>query len=86
MLKRKNIRDKGKVSFTRYFQTFESGDSISLIRDLGFVTNFPKRMQGRTGTVIEKRGAGYVVEVVEGKLKKKFMVRPIHLKKLSTRQ
>ena len=82
MLKHKRIREKGKVSFTRYFQVFKPGDYVALVRDLGFIAEFPARVQGRAGTVVRKQGSAYVVEVMDGNLKKQFMVKPIHLKKL----
>ncbi len=83
MLKRKRIKEKGKVSFTRYFQKFEPNERVSLVRDLGFTENFPMRMQGRTGVIIEKRGSSYLVEALDGGMKKRFFVKPIHLKKLT---
>lgn len=83
MLKRKRIGEKGKISFTRYFQTFKAGDNVALIRDVSFKRSFSDRMHGRTGIIMEKRGAGYVIEVTEGGMNKQFMVKPIHLKKLS---
>ena len=82
MLKRKRIREKGKTKFTTYFQIFQPGDRVALVRELNVISNFPRRMQGRTGNVIEKRGAAYVVEVNDLGLSKQFMVKPVHLKKL----
>lgn len=82
MLKRKRIHEKGKISFTRYFQQFKSGEPVALVMDLSFVTSFPKRMQGRSGQIVEKRGQAYVVAVKDGGMAKQFIVKPIHLKKL----
>ena len=71
------------MSLTKYFQNFDSGDSVALVTELGVQgSGFPRRMQGRTGKVIEKRGKSYVVEIKDFDLKKKFVVRPIHLKKI----
>jgi len=83
MLKRKRIREKGKISFTRYFQKFNGGDSVAIVRELGVQSpGFPKRVQGRTGKVIEKRGSAYVIEIKDFDMKKRFAVKPIHLKKI----
>lgn len=83
MLKRKRIRTRGKFSFTNYFQKFDSGDSVALVMELSQQSpGFPKRMQGRTGKVVEKRGRAYVIEVKDYKMTKTYMVKPIHLKKI----
>jgi large subunit ribosomal protein L21e len=83
MIKRKRIRQKGKFSFMRFFQKFNSGDSVAIVRELGQQSpGFPKRMQGRTGKILEKKGSAYVIEVGDYNLKKKFTIKPIHLKKI----
>ena len=83
MLKRKRIREKGKFSFSRFFQKFNSGDSVAIVRDLSHQSpGFPKRMQGRTGKVINKRGSAYLVEVGDFKMKKQFVIKPVHLKRI----
>ena len=85
MLKRKTIKSKGKISFTRYFQEFKPGERVSLVRDMAFKRSFPYRAQGRTGIITGQRGAAYVIEVTDGGMKKQFMVKPIHLKKLDVK-
>ena len=82
MLKRKRIRQKGKISFNRFFQKFGSGDSVAVVRELSISAGFPKRIQGRTGKVIEKRGSAYVVEIKDIEMKKFYIIKPIHLKKI----
>lgn len=82
MLKHKRPRDKGKFSFTRYFQKFSEGDSVAVVRELSVNAGFPRRMQGRTGRIIKKQGAAYEVEINDYNKKKKFLIRPIHLKKI----
>jgi ribosomal protein L21E len=83
MLKRKRIGTKGKFSFMKYFQKFNSGDSVAVVRELSHQsTGFPKKMQGRTGKVLAKMGNAYVVEMKDLKMKKKYTIKPIHLKKI----
>jgi large subunit ribosomal protein L21e len=83
MLKRKRIRTRGKFSFMSFFQKFDSGDSVAIVRELGMQSpGFPKRMQGRTGVVIGKRGGAYIVEVKDINMKKSYIIKPIHLKKI----
>ena len=82
MPRSKPIREKGKFSFTRFFQKFKPGDTIALVRNLGFPLDYPKGMQGRTGKVIGQRGAAYYVEISDlGKLKR-YLIKPIHLRRI----
>jgi large subunit ribosomal protein L21e len=82
MLSHKKPRDKGKFSFTRYFQKFQPGDSVAVVMDLTFPFAYSRRVQGRTGKVIEKRGEAYYVEIKDLNKPKKYLIRPIHLKKI----
>ena len=85
MLKRKRIRERGKFSFTKYFQKFNSGDSVAIVRELNQQSpGFPKREQGRTGKVIERRSSAYVVEINDFNMIKTFTIKAIHLKKIKT--
>lgn len=81
MLKRKPLRSRGKIPFKRFFQTFNNGDSVSLVRELSSSKpSFPSRMQGRTGKVVGKRGNAYVIEVYDFNMLKQFIVKPVHLR------
>ena len=81
MLKRKKVRTKGKLKLSRYFQNLKIGERVSIVRELSQKTGFPKTIQGRTGIIEEKRGRCYVVKVKLGK-NKRFIIHPVHLKKL----
>mgnify|MGYP001562065705 FL=1 len=83
MAKRKKIRTRGKIQLSRYFQNLKEGDNVSIVRDLSMEFNFPERMQGRTGVVAEKRGRAYVVKIMDHNKEKKFIIEPIHLKKIA---
>lgn len=83
MLKRKKIRQKGKVSLMRYFQQFNSGDSVAVVRELAVQSpGFPKRIQGRTGKVVNKRGDAYIVKIYDYDKEKQYIIKPVHLKKI----
>jgi large subunit ribosomal protein L21e len=82
MSSKKPARKKGKISLTRYFQKFNPGDSVAVSVDLGVPFGYSKRLQGRTGKVIEKRGSAYHVEILDFNKKKRYMIKPIHLKKI----
>lgn len=82
MLKYKKPRRKGKVSFTRYFQKLNPGDSVAVVKELSEPFGYSNRIQGRTGKVVEKRGKSYYVEIRELGKMKKYALHPIHLKKI----
>jgi len=82
MLKYKNIHEKGKFSLVKFFQKFNAGDFVAVVRNLGFKFGYSKRLQGRTGRVLEKRGAAYYVEIKDLNKPKRYAIRPIHLKKI----
>lgn len=81
-MKSKKIRTKGKVPFSRYFQKFKGGERVSIVRELAVSANFPDRFQGRTGTVESKRGKAYFVVIKDQNKEKKFLIEPVHLKKI----
>ncbi len=82
MLKHKRLREKGKISFSKYFQSFKTGDSVAVVRELSLPLGYPKKIQGRTGKVIDKRGEAYEVEIKDLNKPKRYMIRPIHLKRI----
>lgn len=73
---------KGKFSLARFFQKFKSGDSVAIIRDLTFPFGYKRQIHGRTGKVIAQRGSAYEVEVNDLNKPKRYILRPIHLKKI----
>jgi len=84
MSKGKSIRTKGKLPLSRYFQELKEGDSVAVVRELSIRSNFPKRLQGRTGVIEDKRGKAYIVRIKDQNKEKKFLIEPIHLKKIKT--
>ena len=82
MIKRKKQRDHGKIKLSRYFQDFEKGDAVAVIREHAMQPKFPKRIQGRTGKVESKRGASYIVRIKDLNKEKTYIIHPVHLKKI----
>jgi len=82
MLKRKKPRTKGKFSFTRFFQKFKEGDTIAVAKELSVPFPYSKRLQGKTGKVLEKRGSAYYVEIKDLNKPKRYLIKPIHLNKI----
>ena len=83
MVKHKAPRNKGKVSFKNYFQTFKAGDKVAVAKELAVLFSYSNRLQGRTGTIIEKRGTAYEVDVPDLGKSKTYFIKPVHLKKIA---
>ena len=84
MTRGKKIRTRGKIQLSRYFQNLKEGDNVSIVRDLSVEFNFPERLQGRTGKVLEKRGSSYYVEISDLNKPKRYAIKPVHLKKIKS--
>ena len=82
MVRRKKIKTRGKLQLSKYFQELKTGDSVAIVREKSIAASFPKRMQGRTGVVEEQRGKAYIVKIKDLNKEKRFIIEPIHLKKI----
>lgn len=82
MLKRKRLKDRGKISFSKYFQKFKEGDSVAVVRELSIPIGYSKRLQGRTGKVIGKQGEAYKLEINDLDKAKIYFIKPIHLRSI----
>ena len=76
------MRERGKVSFSKYFQEMKEGDIVAVVKDVSMKSNFPLRLQGKTGIIESKRGRSYVVKINDINKEKRFIIAPIHLKKI----
>ena len=77
-MKRKKIKERGKIRLSEYFKELKVGDSVSVVREKSVSASFPKKIQGRTGKVLKKNGRRYFIQIE----KKKFLIEPVHLKKI----
>jgi large subunit ribosomal protein L21e len=82
MSKRKPVRTRGKLQLSRYFQELKEGDAVAIVKEPSVKANFSKRLQGRTGVVEGKRGRAYLIKVKDINKEKRFLMAPIHLKKI----
>jgi len=82
MPRKKSPRTKGKFSFTRFFQKFNEGDRVAVAQELSVRFGYSKRLQGRTGKVVEKQGAAYKVEIKDFNKSKLYLIKPVHLIKI----
>lgn len=82
MSRHKTPRMRGKLPLSSYFQSFKPGDTVAVVQNLAVIFGYSPRLQGRTGKVIEKRGSAYYVEVKDLNKPKRYLLKPIHLKKI----
>ena len=82
MVRRKEIRKRGKISLSQLFQRLNEGDNVAVVRERSIDMNFPERLQGRTGVVVGKRGRFYVVKIKDLNRTKEYIIEAIHLKKI----
>jgi large subunit ribosomal protein L21e len=82
MVKRKDVRTRGKFQLSKYFQTFSEGDAVTVTKEKAMQPSFPARLQGRSGVITNKRGRAYVVNIKDQNKDKQHIIAPIHLKKI----
>ena len=82
MIKRKGLREHGKINLSNYFQDFEKGERVAVKRELALQPKFPSKLQGRSGVIESKRGNSYIVKINDLKKEKTYIIHPIHLRKL----
>lgn len=66
----------------KYFQKFQPGDTVAVVKELAFPFPYHNKLQGRTGKIIEKRGEAYYVEIKDLNKPKRYLLRPVHLKRI----
>ena len=77
----KEIRDRGKISVSRFMQDFAVGQSVHLIMEPTFQKGaYHTRFIGKTGTVKSLRGNCYEVLINDGGKEKTLLIHPVHLK------
>jgi len=80
---KKNIRRKGKISLSKYFQTFKEDDGVRLIAEPAVQKGmyFP-RFHNKAGIIKGKKGRCYEVIIKDGRKQKLLIVHPIHLRRI----
>jgi large subunit ribosomal protein L21e len=80
---KKSVRQKGKISLSKFFAKFIEGDRVVLKMDSAIQKgSYHIRFHGRAGIVKNKQGACYNVEIKDGSKKKMLCLHPVHLKKM----
>ncbi len=79
---RRGPRQRGLSPITRALRTFEVGDKATIVIDSSVQHGWPhQRFHGLTGTVVERRGRAYVIDVRFGGKIKQAIVLPEHLER-----
>ncbi|MBI2660321.1 50S ribosomal protein L21e [Candidatus Woesearchaeota archaeon] len=78
---RKEAGSKGKISLTRYLQSFNEGDKVNLTVEPGVQKGmYHPRFMGKTGIVKGKRGRCYEIRIKDMDKEKILVVHPVHLR------
>lgn len=79
-LLKKRPRERGKIRLSKLLYQYQPGNRIVIKIDSGVHKGMPhKRYHGKVGTVIDKRGRSYIINVTQGDAVKEIIVRPEHL-------
>lgn len=80
-LLRRKPRDRGKIALGRLLINYEPGQMVRISINPAVQKGMPhRRYHGRVGSIAEKRGRSYVVEVAAGgKTPRKIIARPEHI-------
>ena len=78
----KRVRERGKLGLSRLLANYEVGEKVIINIDSGVHKGMPhKRFQGKVGTVVEKRGKAYVLDIPQRKTSKLVIAGPEHVRK-----
>src|SRR6266516_1538204 len=79
-LLRRKPRDKGKNPLGRLLIPYSPGQMVTISINPSVQKGMPhRRYHGRVGTIAEKRGRAYVIEVASGKFPRLIIARPEHI-------
>ena len=75
----RHLTSKRKLTVSDMVRTYPVGSKV-LVSVKPRREGMPApRYHGRHGTIVEKQGSAYIVEVKDGKARKRLVVSPIHL-------
>ncbi|HLE07901.1 MAG TPA: 50S ribosomal protein L21e [archaeon] len=81
---RGKFRNPGRLTVNDFLREYSAGQKVALVVNSSSQKGMPfRRFHGLTGTVLEKRGRGFVVEIFDGNKKKIVTAKPEHLKALN---
>ena len=79
---RKEKRTRGKISITKYFQSFNIGENVCLTVEPAVQKGmYHPRFIGKSGIIKSKRGKCYEVAINDIGKEKMLIIHPVHLRK-----
>jgi large subunit ribosomal protein L21e len=79
-LLRRKPRDRGKNPLGRILTVYNPGQMVAISINPSIQKGMPhRRYHGRVGTVTERRGRAYVIEITTGKYPRQIIARPEHI-------
>ena len=78
---RKKVRQKGMPSLGVYLQPYKVGNKVDIIVNPAIQKGQPHyKFHGHTGTIIEKRGRAYIIQLKMGNKDFYVISRPEHMR------
>jgi large subunit ribosomal protein L21e len=79
-LLKKEPRERGKLRLSKLLHEYQPGSLVVVKIDPSVQKGMPhRRYHGKVGTVVNRRGRSYIVDVAQGDAVKEIIVRPEHL-------
>jgi large subunit ribosomal protein L21e len=79
---KKEVRRRGKISMSAYFQSFNIGDKVHLVAEPSIQKGmYFVRFMGRVGEITGKSGKCYKIKITDGGKEKTLISHPVHLKR-----
>ena len=79
---RKQVRNRGKIGITKYFQSFNIGDKVYLSVESAVQKGmYHPRFMGKAGIINGKRGKCYEVSINDSGKEKTLIIHPVHMRK-----
>lgn len=80
---RKQVRKRGKIGMTQYFQSFNIGESVYLSIESAVQKGmYYPRFMGKSGVIKGKRGKCYEVSINDFGKEKTLVIHPVHIRKV----
>ena len=69
-----------KLTIPGLISAYEVGNTVSIDPQSKYSGMPHPRYRGKTGTIVERRGKAYVVEIRDGRAIKDLIIPPVHLR------
>jgi len=80
---RELFRKSTRTTVNQYLRQFPEGSKVAIVIESGSTNGFPfRRFQGKTGTIMGKRGKAFIVDFKDGDKLKTIITSAEHLKAL----